>query len=232
MIRFIFSAETVAHVDHVLKSMNLLTCPQCGAQVPFASKISVFAVCQYCNSTILRDDVELKLLGEMAALQDDYSVLQKGTSGYFDGKEFRLVGRVQYSWERGNWTEWFLFFPDNSYPGGGWLAEAQGFYAVSFQEVPSSPLPTLEDLSPGTTIELQGAEFTVADIKTSSVSFSEGELPFVATKGTLRTSVDLSGSNEWFACIEYHENETLLFLGKYQTFTELQLQNVKELDGW
>ena len=212
--------------------MNVLNCPSCGAQVPFASKITVFAVCPYCNSTILRDDVELKHLGEMAVLQDDYSVLQKGTSGSYDGKEFQLVGRVQYAWERGNWTEWFLYFPDNSSPKGGWLAEAQGFYAVSFEEQPKTPLPAREELSPGQLVELQGAAFVVADIKTSKVAYSQGELPFAAVMGAERVSVDLSGDNDWFACIEYHQTESLLFLGRYATFSELQFQNYKELDGW
>ena len=128
--------------------------------------------------------------------------------------------------------EWFLFFPDNSYPTGGWLAEAQGFYAVSFPETPSTPLPGFDDLSPGDSIELQGAQFTVTDMKRSAVQFSEGELPFVASAGELKRSIDLSGKDDWFACLEYSESETTLSLGRYATFTELNLQNVRELDGW
>ncbi len=213
--------------------MILLPCPSCGAQVPFASQITVFAVCQYCNSTVLRDDVDLKLLGEMAALKDDYSVLQRQTSGNYEGKEFRLVGRVQYDWERGSWMEWFMFFPDNSFPEGGWLAEAQGFYAVSFKELSAGELPKLDDLRPMHKTELQGAEFTVTDIKHTKVAFSEGELPFAAVKGAERTSVDLSGTGNWFACLEYYDGgDTALYLGRYLTFTELQFANYKELDGW
>ena len=212
--------------------MILLSCPSCGAQVPFVSKVTVFAVCPYCNSTVLRNDVDLKQLGEMAALQEDYSVLQKGTTGYYGGKEFRLVGRVQYSWERGSWMEWFLFSPDNSFPEGGWLAEAQGFYAVSFLEAGAGELPKLEDLLPGSKVDLKSAMFTVTDIKTSKVSFSEGELPFVAEMGSQKTSVDLSGDSEWFACLEYYGSVSSLYIGRYLTFNELQMQNVKALDGW
>lgn len=212
--------------------MILLPCPSCGAQVPFRSKVTVYAVCEYCNSTVIREDVDLKLLGEMAALQEDYSVLQRGTTGTYDGKEFSLIGRVHYEWERGGWSEWFLFFPDNSFPQGAWLAEAQGFYAVSFLEPNVTDIPPLNKLKPGSVVELKSAPFTVTDIKKSTVAFSEGELPFVAEKGAPRSSVDLSGNNDWFASLEYFETESSVYIGRYSTFTELGLQNVKALDGW
>ena len=66
------------------------------------------------------------------------------------------------------------------------------FYAVSFKERPTAELPKLSELRPSKAVELQGASFTVTDIKTAKVSFSEGELPFVAVAGTEQYSVWLA----------------------------------------
>ena len=208
------------------------SCPSCGGQVPFASKVTVFAVCPYCSSAVVRDDVKLQHLGEMAALAEDYSVLQLQSMGVYEGKRFVIVGRVVYKWERGNWSEWFLFFPDGDRPNGGWLAEAQGFYAVSLEE----PVPEFEggpvQLSPGTQVEHEGVIYTVADIKEVTCAYSAGELPFVAQQGAKHTAVDLLGSNNWFGSIEYRESGVSFYCGKYLTFDELKLENVRTLDGW
>ena len=103
--------------------MKVLNCPSCGAEVTFQSAHTVFTVCKYCQSTLVRKDLKLEDLGKMAQLKDDPTPLQLGTSGKRKG-EFTLIGRVRVEWERGFWNEWYLRFDDGR---EGWLADAQGF---------------------------------------------------------------------------------------------------------
>src|SRR5256885_2095546 len=53
-------------------------CPSCGAQVDFQSNLSVYAVCKFCRSMIVRHDVNVESIGTMASLPDDMSPIQIG----------------------------------------------------------------------------------------------------------------------------------------------------------
>ena len=55
--------------------MKTAHCPSCGAPVVFKSVASVYAVCEFCRSTLLRDGESLKNLGRMADLMDDPSLI-------------------------------------------------------------------------------------------------------------------------------------------------------------
>jgi hypothetical protein len=78
----------------------------------------------------------------MAALPPDLSPLQIGTHGEFDGLAFTLLGRVRFAYDEGSWNEWFALFSDNRY---GWVAEAQGFFMVSFEYAPPESCVSADD---------------------------------------------------------------------------------------
>ena len=94
------------------------SCPSCGAGVTFQSTVSIMAVCEHCNSTIIRHDVDIEAIGKMATLQVDASPLQLGTCGDYRGAAFTVVGRIQLRFDRGLWNEWHLLFSDGR---SGWL---------------------------------------------------------------------------------------------------------------
>src|SRR5262245_3928030 len=104
-------------------------CPSCSAKIEVKSVVSILTVCQYCNSTLIRHDLNLENIGKMAELKLDGSPFQLGVTGMFGGTRFTAVGRIQLQYERGVWNEWHLAFDDNR---SGWLGEAQGLYAVTF----------------------------------------------------------------------------------------------------
>ncbi len=207
-----------------------LGCPACGAEVDFKSRSAVFAVCSYCNSALVRHDVDLEAIGKMAELPPDMSPFQVGTRGRFEGKAFELVGRLKIAWADGTWNEWYALFDDGR---EGWLAEAQGFYMMSFPQPQPEPLPAAESLAVGMRVMVRPRlKFEVDDIRKAVCVGSEGELPFPAPKGRESLSVDLSGPEAAFANLEYATDGIRLFSGKYVEFDELQLSNLRELDGW
>ena len=54
--------------------MRKFACPSCGADVTFQSAQSVYTVCAYCQSMVVRTDVDVKSIGVMAALPDDMAL--------------------------------------------------------------------------------------------------------------------------------------------------------------
>jgi hypothetical protein len=208
--------------------MITLNCPSCGANVNFVSKASVFAVCSFCKSTLVRQDMDLSKVGIMSDLQDDFTPLQVGTTGMFGGEKFELAGRLKVAYADGFWNEWFTLFGNEKL---GWLAEAQGFYAMCFPV--ECAVPSKQTLHPGSYVELGPAgTFQVEDVHDVRCLFSEGELPLNAKQGRESTSVDLTGDDKKMATIEYATDLTRLFVGEYQDFDEFHFQNLRHIDGW
>lgn len=223
--------------------MTKFNCPSCGAEITFRSSITVSCVCEYCRSLVVRRDTDVEAIGKMAQLPQDISPFQIGTSGVYKGIAFTLIGRLRIGWEDGAWNEWFMFSDDGR---KGWLAEAQGSLAISFEEdlpegeavatkgIRNEKIITLSDMPKlGISIIINHKTYSVVDIKESECIASEGELPFVSPQGRKTKSVDLLGSGGEFACIEYSENAKVKrFIGEYVEFDDLKFSNLRELTGW
>ena len=86
------------------------------------------------------------------------SPLRMGLNGNYRGKNYEIVGRVQYQHPAGGvWDEWYLAFGGDRW---GWLAEAQGRFYVTF-EVPirsSTDVPTFDQLRSGSSLQLRGED--------------------------------------------------------------------------
>lgn len=229
--------------------MKKFNCPSCGAEVGFQSSLSVYAVCKYCNTMLVRRDVDVESIGTMAALPDDMSPLQIGTEGFYAGTRFTLIGRMKIGWQDGSWNEWFMLSDDGR---KGWLAEAQGFYAVcheietenmdryfhtkrsfkktgvlSFEEDDSLSAPRL-----GSCITIDNVKLRTVDVKRAVCIGSEGELPFAAPKGRKTVSIDLLGPEGEFACIEIEDERQRVYSGRYVSWTKLDCRNLRPLEGW
>lgn len=207
-----------------------LSCPACGADVEFKSKASVFGVCPFCASTLVRHDLNLETLGKMAELPPDVSPLQIGTRGRFKSSSFEIVGRLRVKWAEGSWNEWYVLLDDGT---EGWLGEFQGFYTMSFQVEDVSGIPPVNQLGPGRKISIGKSQFQVDDIREIECMGSEGELPFKAVKGRKSVSVDLGGQGETFASMDCSDEDgVLLYVGQYVDFDNFKFQALREIDGW
>ena len=211
--------------------MFKLSCPSCAGELVFRSKDSVFAVCPYCQTTVVRHDINLETYGKMADVQLDDSPFQIGTDGKYEKRHFVLAGRMRQKWSDGYWNEWYALFDDGT---AGWLAEAQGFLAMNLEVSDPESLPDIGEIHVGQVLRLsrKGLDFTVDDIKQAECVGSEGELPFRAPRGRLITSVDLVGPHNAFAGLEYGADGTRLYMGSYLDFNDFQFQGLREIDGW
>ena len=103
-------------------------CPGCGAPVNFVSAQSTHAVCGYCQSTVVRNGEVLSRLGKMAEVFNDHSLLQLQASGIYQNQSFTLLGRLQYQYGEGSWTEWHAVLQDGS---SAFLCEDNGAYVFT-----------------------------------------------------------------------------------------------------
>jgi len=163
----------------------------------------------------------------MAALQEDPTVFQLGTTGVYGNNGFELIGRVQRRWSGGMWNEWYMYFGGDQ---GAWLAEAQGFLMVSSRH--ATPVPNESNLRLGASVELDGVSYMIKDIKEVLASFAEGELPFVAEQGSTMRSIDLSGPGRTFATLAYDDHGGEVYIGEIVAFSDLHFQRVREISGW
>lgn len=207
-----------------------LPCPSCGAEIPFQSNTSVFAVCAYCTATIVRHDMDLEKIGEMGELAEDSSPIQVGMTGMYHNKFFYTSGRIIYSYDDGFWNEWHLYFDTGE---TGWLTDAQGEFATSFSHDGPPLSPSLLQLGKGT--KIGNDYFKVSDVKKVKYDGSEGELPFKAERGYTSTVYDFSHEDNKFFTVEVpdnKENEILMYKGRYLDFWSLKPQNIKLFEGW
>jgi hypothetical protein len=210
-------------------SERIANCPNCGAPVKFLWSSAVQTTCEYCRSILVRRDVDLEKVGEVADLPPDSSPLQIASEGAFAGKPFVVVGRIIYQYELGGWNEWHLIFNDGK---SGWLSDAQLEYDVSFLTPPPSPLPVEGSLVTGNRFQWNGAEYEVSSITRAHYKGVQGELPFEYWDKSEVLFADLRTTDRRFGTIDFSDASPLLFLGQAVEFDDLKLKNLREFEGW
>ena len=213
-------------------NFNVLTftaaCPSCGAPVEFASTGSVMAVCEYCQTTVLREGDALVAQGKQSLTIEDYSPLQIGSVGHVDGSDFAVIGRVQLQYGQGVWNEWYLQFADGRI---GWLAEALGLYSLTLGEGEQTNLPAYDDLSINDTISFNGINYQVSDRRDAYAIAGEGELPFVVGQGWQTWVIDAQYKRERIS-LDYAEegpdSSPIVHQGQAIEFNALNMQLLKD----
>ncbi|WP_144639687.1 DUF4178 domain-containing protein [Bordetella genomosp. 13] len=195
--------------------MQQILCPQCGAPVRFQSAASVMAVCGACRSTLLKDAESVRRIGTMSEVLEDYSPIQIGTAGQFEGKRFDVIGRLQLRYDDGFWNEWYLWFEDGR---DGWLSDASGQYAVTRQRAAKEvmgDLPAFESIRPDDKLNLTGRLFSAADVRTARSTGGQGELPFAVPDGGWEARVADFRFSDDFLTLDYSDGQTpAIYVGK------------------
>lgn len=204
-------------------------CPGCGAPVEFKSAQSIYAVCPYCQSTVVRDGDVLKRIGKMAEVFDDYSPLQLGASGRMpiDGKEvpFTLVGRAQYKGDAGSWNEWNAFLPDGSLAT---LSEDNGNFVFTRAAPLGRELPAADRFLLGMTTAVGGKPFNVGANVTATLVAAQGELPQLPPLGQPFKVVELRSDDGEVLSIEYGSDPPTVQRGHAVRLEALKMQGLKD----
>lgn len=190
---------------------------------------AVQTTCEFCRSILVRTDVDLKKVGQVADLPQDSSPIQIGTEGQYQNKPFVVVGRILYEYENGGWNEWHIVYNDGK---SGWLADAQLEYDLSFQAQPPGPLPQVQQLDREATFRWGNGNYRVTSITRAHYKGVQGELPFEYWDKQDMVFADLRTTSGEFATIDYSENPPLLFMGRPVEFDDLHFKNLRLFEGW
>ena len=201
-------------------------CPGCGAPVAFRSLASTHAVCGFCQSTVVREGDALKRIGKMAEVFDDYSALQLFAQGKFNDTNFTVVGRLQYKYEGGTWTEWLCALDDGTSAS---LSEDNGSFVWSQVAKTARTLPQPHQWVIGNTTAINGKAYSVASIQKVSLMAAQGELPKLPKLGEEFSVVELrSGSGEVIS-IDYGSAPPALSSGVAVALESLQLTGLRDV---
>ena len=201
-------------------------CPGCGAPVEFRSAQSTHAVCGYCQSTVVRQGETLSRIGKMAELFDDHSPLQLQASGTWNGLAFTLVGRLQYKYGEGSWTEWHAVLVDGS---SAYLSEDNGAYVVSTPLTTASTIPEAGYFRVGATTALNGQSFSVASNSQVALMSAQGELPHLPPLGQSFAMVELrsQGTGGEVVSIDYGSTPPQVSRGQPVLLEDLKLSGLQ-----
>ena len=200
-------------------------CPGCGAPVEFRSAQSAFAVCPYCQSTVVRQGETLARIGKMAELFDDFSPLQLFAAGRVDGQSFTLVGRLQYAYPGGRWTEWIAALDGER---TGLLSEDNGAFVFSLPHTLEREAPPAGDLRVGATTAFNGQSYTVASNEQVTLVSAQGELPRLPDLGKPFPAVELRSDQGQVLSLDYDTQPPGAYLGHAVRLEDLQLTGLRD----
>ena len=204
-------------------------CPGCGAPVEFKSAQSAYAICPYCQSTVVRSGEVLSRIGTMGELFDDHSPLQPMASGRItlDGQEqaFTLIGRLQYQSEAGVWSEWVALLPDGTLAT---LSEDNGAYVFTRPMDAGRALPDAARFRIGTTTAVGGKPYSVAFNGQVHLRSAEGELPQLPPLGQPFGMVELRSQDGEVLAIDYSSDPPQASRGIAVRLEDLQMQGLKD----
>lgn len=211
------------------------SCPECGAPAPFRGA-AVSLVCEYCDSTVVRTGIDVRLIGKVSALLDTGSPILLGSKGNFDGRSFEVIGRLQLRYGRGTWNEWFLSFSGDTI---GWLADAQGNYSIVLprdKNAVAEKVPPYAQIALGQPLRLLGDEYVPVERRAASYQGAEGVLPFAAEPGLVFYSVDLRGYDGEFMTLDYgssgEHRRPAVYAGRAVDLTACAVHPLRKFEGW
>lgn len=203
-------------------------CPGCGAGIEFLSAQSTHTICTFCQSTVARQGDVLSRIGKMAEVFEDFSPLQLMASGKYEGENFTVIGRLQYAYPEGVWSEWVCLLD-----GGpiAYLSEDNGSFVWS---APLSTNPAVLEASQyilGQSYPLINQSFTVSSTQKVTLKTAQGELGSLPPLNTEFDMVELR-SNQSVLSIDYSSTlagkSATVSLGQAVDLSDLALTGLKE----
>ena len=190
--------------------MQPLNCPSCGAPLSVEHRFVQMVTCDFCEQISLLKRGSLELAGKVATLAQLPSSLYLDATGRLNGRSFRILGRLQYTYESGYWHEWFLVFDDGD---GGWLQEDEGRFTLYQKETLTTPVPPFEQIRVGQQVPVSGYRVFVTEKGEAQIVGGEGQLAFSIVPGEQVNYVDGINDSDQIS-LEYTTDEVEFMVGQ------------------
>jgi hypothetical protein len=178
---------------------------------------------------VVRDGETLSRIGKMAELFDDFSPLQLQTSGVWNQQAFTLVGRLQYKYGEGTWTEWHALLADGS---SAFLSEDNGAFVFTTSAVVLREMPAADKFRVGASTAINGKPFTVASNQQVALISAQGELQRLPTLGAMHAMVELRSQGDAVAgevlSVDYSTEPPSVSRGRAVLLDDLKLTGLRD----
>ncbi len=174
---------------------------------------------------VVRNGDVLSRIGKMAELFDDHSPLQLHAAGVWNGRDFTLLGRLQYKYGEGTWTEWHAFVGDGS---SAFLSEDNGSYVFTTNTPTQREMPTADRFRVGATTAINGKTFTVASNQTVALISAQGELPRLPKLGESFAMVELRSAEGDVLSVDYSVQPPAATMGRSVSLEDLKFSGLKD----
>lgn len=191
-------------------------CPSCGSPLQKRFQFSKFIVCDYCRVSLILEDDAVHNAGYASVAMDLPSILELNKEFEYRGWKFFPVGRVQYSYGRGVWDEWWVM----DYQGAGkWISTDEGDVAIEDGVELDYGIPSYDMLNVGNSITLSiGGESMsgiVAEKNVCEMVGAAGELPFQVIPNETYEYVDILLTNRKIITFEYFKDDANCYFGQW-----------------
>lgn len=208
-----------------------MNCPSCGAEIDADKRVALLTVCPYCRAAIVVDEKAAEVAGKMAVLAQSSGPLYTGGTGNLGGKNFTVVGRVRYGYEKGYWDEWYLEFEHGKF---GWIGEDEGNFTISHMSDRNVPSSLYAKAEPGSHLEFGDRSWHVDEKDVAECEGGEGQLPFKVVTGEKYPFIDMSSGKDQFATIEFDlgEQHARVYRGKRLSAAAIKMDMEKPSEAW
>ena len=215
----------------MLQRNESFTCSTCGASLRIRGFDSVLVICRSCGAVMPSET--FRALTDFH-LPDDWSVVQIGSSGVYQKKNYEVIGRVRLQLQQDYRNFWCLWYPEiKKYD---WLVESFGKFTV-YDNVFFDLHNSLEflDMEPG-------HKFIIHDKVTVFANYQD-QCEWVSLEGELCSWPSLQ---KGFAFIDAQNNDLIaacfiippdrragkFLVGQIVNFRDLNLASIREWDEW
>ena len=216
----------------VQKAVRSTKCLCCGANVEIYNHASIQISCRYCQSRLIRQDMNWQDLGSSGFFAEDLSPFHLGMQINYKKKSFIIIGRVQQKFAEGMWNEWLCQGASQEL---FWLSEGAGQFYITKPSTLGIKLPAFEEIQLERQFDLGGIRYSVTNIEQAICNATEGEIPFSIKPQQKGFLVDLMGEENTFASIDYMDEQPVLYVGHIADLGDFKIGNsplkvVKQID--
>ncbi len=187
-------------------------------------------------------------MGSAADVFEDYSPLQIGASGTWNGRPFVVIGRLQWRTAQASWNEWHVLLEDGAgstsagaapaTASNAWLSEDNGRYVMAVdQRVPgdvtdAADPPRLREAllgwKAGQSTTIGGQAWSVASVVTARIAAAQGELSQVPAIDEPVAVVDLRNARGQVATLSAGQRHVGWSFGASVALDALALQGLRD----
>ncbi len=205
------------------------SCPSCGSPLTFRSGAALTAVCDACQSCIVREGDILRDYGKVARFQRDLSPIQLDARGNLDGRSFRVAGVLRKARAAVRWNEWYIVFDDGT---DGWIGEGNGQW-FAYGERVEVPIARLPREGAGGKLTVGDKTWVVMEDDEAAVVAAEGSLPFPVAPDVRSRYLDLrQADGPRVATLDFADEPPALWIGRDITLVQLQMEGLRAFAGW